>query len=133
MIDCVCEVLSCVRAVGLPDCFVAVGFVRNCIWDSVFGVVTPLNDVDVIYFFVENVSSERDRLLEVQLQAMCPNVPWSVNECRQECICVTVISLISKHAMAHWPEKQTAIGVRLEADNTLLSGALFSVSVTVQR
>ena len=31
------RVLRIVRELGLPDCWVAAGFVRNCVWDHAHG------------------------------------------------------------------------------------------------
>ncbi|HCH5920363.1 TPA: nucleotidyltransferase family protein, partial [Vibrio parahaemolyticus] len=46
------EALKVVYQLALPQCYIAAGFVRNLVWDSLhnFDVYTPLNDVDVIYF-----------------------------------------------------------------------------------
>ena len=44
--------LECVRLLDLPECYIAAGFVRNLVWDDLHhkSEPTPLNDVDVIYF-----------------------------------------------------------------------------------
>lgn len=44
------EALGHVSELSLPQCYIAAGFVRNLVWDSLHGLATPLNDVDVIYF-----------------------------------------------------------------------------------
>ncbi|ELI1836849.1 nucleotidyltransferase family protein, partial [Vibrio alginolyticus] len=46
------KALECVSKLGLPQCYIAAGFVRNLVWDALHGfdVATPLNDADVIYF-----------------------------------------------------------------------------------
>ena len=45
------RLLQAVRALQLPDCFIAAGFVRNMVWDALHDYpLTPLNDVDVIYY-----------------------------------------------------------------------------------
>jgi len=43
--------LACLRLLDLPECYIAAGFVRNLIWDSLHQKLEPtrLNDVDVIY------------------------------------------------------------------------------------
>jgi Nucleotidyltransferase len=44
-------VLAQVRALGLPDCWVAAGFVRDAVWDHLHGYAPQLlGDVDVIWF-----------------------------------------------------------------------------------
>jgi hypothetical protein len=46
------RVLEAIRLLGLPDCYLAAGAVRNTVWDSLHGLATPgsLGDLDVIYF-----------------------------------------------------------------------------------
>lgn len=51
------ECLQAVRALNLPDWFIAAGFVRNAIWDHLHSLpMTPLNDVDVVYFDPDDCS-----------------------------------------------------------------------------
>ncbi|MBF4328231.1 nitrate reductase, partial [Vibrio anguillarum] len=58
------EALYHVSQLGLPQCYIAAGFVRNLVWDSLhdFNEPTPLNDVDVIYF--ERTESNSNAYLE---------------------------------------------------------------------
>jgi hypothetical protein len=45
------QILAYAKELGLPDCWVAAGFVRNMVWDYLHGFPsTPLNDIDVIFF-----------------------------------------------------------------------------------
>lgn len=45
-------VLSAVYAARLPDWYIGAGFIRNLVWDHLHDFPgTPLNDIDVIYFF----------------------------------------------------------------------------------
>lgn len=46
------EALYYVSLLGLPQCYIAAGFVRNLVWDALhdFKSPSPLNDIDVIYF-----------------------------------------------------------------------------------
>ena len=44
-------VLEQVRSLSLPDCWVAAGFIRNMVWDSLHDYSnSPNNDVDVIFY-----------------------------------------------------------------------------------
>ncbi len=45
------KALECVNSLRLPQCYIAAGFVRNLVWDSLHKkqIPTALNDVDVIY------------------------------------------------------------------------------------
>ncbi len=130
--------LKTLAALKLPSAYIAAGFVRNAIWDNVFHQgSTPLNDVDVIYFDDTNVAKSQDELWQQCLIQAMPSMNWEVkNQARmhikhQHCPYQNCID-----AMSYWPEKETAIAVRLIGDNTLdfvspyeLS-ALFSGRVT---
>ncbi|CSD83763.1 Uncharacterized protein conserved in bacteria [Vibrio cholerae] len=43
------EALECVYQLELPQCYIAAGFVRNLVWDSLHHNVklTPLNDIEL--------------------------------------------------------------------------------------
>ena len=64
-------VLYAVRDLGLPDCWVAAGFVRNCVWDHLHGLAaSPLSDdIDVIWFDAADRDATRDAALEAALKA----------------------------------------------------------------
>jgi len=55
------RILHSVRALDLPDCWVAAGFVRNCVWDHLHQRATsPLaGDVDVIHpVYLDRISAK---------------------------------------------------------------------------
>ncbi len=96
--------------------YLSAGFVRNLIWDKLQGhkEMTPLNDIDLIYFNSSCVSNEQDKIIEVALNRAMPACNWSVkNQAR--------MALKHGHepytgcveAMSYWPEIQTAAGVTL--------------------
>ncbi|MDW7695154.1 nucleotidyltransferase family protein [Flammeovirgaceae bacterium SG7u.111] len=110
------EKLEEVRSLGLNDCWIGAGFVRNKVWDFSHGFATSslLNDVDVIYFDRNDFSRERDFGLENKLFKNESSVNWSVkNQARMH----------SKHdhspyknceeAIGHWVETATCVAVRL--------------------
>jgi hypothetical protein len=114
------EALACVSKLGLPQCYVAAGFVRNLVWDSLhhFEAPTPLNDVDVIYF--DSNESNPDSYLEYEalLKAMMPNLNWQVrNQATMHLKNGDMSYSSSLDAMGYWPEKETAVGVRQVAPN----------------
>ncbi len=93
--------------------YLAAGFVRNLIWDKLqnYKEMTPLNDIDLIYFNPSCVSNEQDREIEGALDSSMPTFNWSVkNQAR--------MALKHGHepytncieAMSYWPEIQTAVG-----------------------
>ncbi|WP_394183876.1 nucleotidyltransferase family protein [Marinomonas posidonica] len=109
------EALRGVSELGLPQCYIAAGFVRNLVWDSLHDVKvsTPLNDVDVIYF--EPTESNPNTYLEyeAQLKARMPRLNWQVrNQANMHERNGDKPYQDSVDAMSYWPEKETAVAIR---------------------
>lgn len=68
------RVLAMVASLGLPDCWVAAGFVRNAVWDHLHGrpALLPASDIDVIWFDPLHADRDLDRDLEATLRALDP-------------------------------------------------------------
>ena len=107
--------LELAASLALPDAWLAAGFVRNAVWDECFGVDNTVADIDLVFFDTGDRSVARDRALTDHLIAST-GLPWSVkNQARMH----------SKHghpayrstwdAMRRWPEKQTAVAMRIGA------------------
>ena len=108
------RILSLVRSLGLPDCWAAAGFVRNAVWDHLHGraISPPATDVDVVWF-VAGPAAE-DGALEAQLRNLDPAIEWSVkNQARMHLRNADPPYVCAEHAMRHWPETATSVGVRL--------------------
>ena len=125
--------MRCVNAVAelsLPDCYIAAGFVRNLIWDKLTQRQTLLTDIDVIYFDRDNTSAMQDRYYERLLELNSPiggQSKWSVkNQSRMHLRNGDLAYKSSLDAMTYWPEKETAIGVRLDEKGELELGLAFS-------
>ncbi len=119
------EVLRAVASLELPDGYVAAGFVRNLVWDQLHGFAdTPLNDVDVIYYDVsEKLVPEH---IHHQLAKLLPDVNWEVkNQAIMHRRNGDKPYTSSTDAMTYWPEKETAIGVRLSECGELKISAPF--------
>ncbi len=108
-------ILRKVAALQLPDCWVAAGFVRNLVWDHLHGYdATPLNDVDVIYYDIKHKDIEHSHQVQTQLCRQSPEINWEVKN-------QAIMYQRNGHApytdtadaMSYWPEKETAVGVRL--------------------
>jgi len=109
-------VLKQVRELGLPDCWVAAGFVRNAVWDHLHGFsASPLpQDIDVIWFDPADATPERDAVLEGALRNLDRTLAWSVkNQARMHARNADLPYRSATDAMRHWPETATAVGVRL--------------------
>jgi len=113
--------LRAVRSLGLPDWCIAAGFVRNRVWDHLHGIEppTPLADIDVLYYDASDLSKVPEQAYEARLNALSP-APWQVrNQARMH-----VWKNLPQHrstaaAMTCWLETVTAVGIRLETDDSL--------------
>jgi len=118
------RVLEIVRALGLPDWYLAAGAIRNTVWDALHGTTSlrPESDLDVIYFGSVELSHDAERLL----RNMAPEYSWEVTnqasvhhwQSHAAGRDIPAYSSISA-AVASWPETATAVGVRL-SDRDLL-------------
>ncbi len=127
--------LRTVRRLGLNDWCLGAGFVRNLVWDRRHGYVepTPLNDIDVIHFDAERADAERDRMLEARLQQWLPQ-PWSVkNQARMHLRGGRAPYRNSEEAISFWTEVETAIGARLNADDSPHAGGSLRARGAVRR
>jgi hypothetical protein len=124
------EVLGAVRDLGLPDCWVAAGFVRNCVWDHLHGrAVSPLpQDIDVIWFEPTACDAARDVGLEMALRERDGTPAWSVkNQARMHGRNGDAPYRSATDAMRYWPETATAVGVRLDARGGIEVAAPFGL------
>lgn len=119
--------LQAVQTLQLPDCFVAAGFVRNMVWDALHDYPpTPLNDVDVIYYDEQLRIAPED--IEKTLTNALPDINWQVkNQAVMHHRNQDPAYQNSTDAMRYWPEKETAVGVRLSNSNQLELAAPFGV------
>ncbi|TOG39054.1 nitrate reductase [Vibrio parahaemolyticus] len=109
------EALNCVSELGLPQCYIAAGFVRNLVWDALhdFKVFTPLNDVDVIYFDPAESNPNAYLVYESQLRDRMPQLSWQVrNQAKMHERNGDNPYKSSVDAMSYWPEKETAVAIR---------------------
>jgi hypothetical protein len=113
--------LRAVRSLALPDWCIAAGFVRNRVWDHLHGISPPREpaDIDVLYYDKADLSRETERAFEARLAALLP-APWQVrNQARMHIAKNLPQHMSSSDSMTFWLETVTAVGVRLEADDTL--------------
>jgi hypothetical protein len=114
--------LRAARTLALPDWCIAAGFVRNRVWDHLHGISPPREpaDIDVLYYDAADLSKQSEARYERQLGGLLPGLPWQVrNQARMH-----VWKDLPQHrdtadSMIYWLETVTAVGVRLEADDSL--------------
>lgn len=125
--------LKAVHSLQLPDGLIAAGFVRNVIWDHIYKlpVPTPLDDIDVIYYCPLDRSELRDKDIEQQLKTLEPNLPWSVkNQAHMHLKNGDRPYQNTVDAMSFWPEKQTAIGAKLDKYGKIKIEHCFDLSLS---
>src|SRR3954470_9842566 len=113
--------LRAVRSLGLSDWSIAAGFVRNRVWDHLHGVSPPRPpaDIDVLYYDAADLSKETEQALEGRLSTLEP-APWQVrNQARMHVWKQLPQHTSTADSMTYWLETVTAVGVRLEADESL--------------
>jgi hypothetical protein len=110
------RLLRAVAELGLADCWIGTGFVRNTVWDALHDRVADcglLNDVDVVFFDRADCSVARDRAIEAILAARIPGMPWSVkNQSRMHVRNGEPPYIDAADAIARWPETATAVAAR---------------------
>lgn len=124
------HVLVLARELGLPDCWVAAGFVRSRVWDHLHQYApSPLpQDIDVIWFDPDRPGAEQDAVLEKRLHARDASLGWSVkNQARMHLRNGDLPYGSASDAMRHWPETATAVGVRLDAQGRIEIAAPFGL------
>src|SRR3546814_2495132 len=93
---------------------------RSTRTDTLFPYTTlfrSAGDVDVVWFGPETGTEDADWLFEAQLRHRAPTVLWSVkNQGRMHKANNDKPYISTAHAMQHWPETATAVGVRLGKD-----------------
>lgn len=108
------SILKTIERLELNDAWVCAGLIRNKVWDHLHNIITPVNDIDVIYFDTMETSLEKEKQLETKLGFLLPNQPWSVkNQARMHLKNGFNPFTSSFDGVAHFPEIPTAIAVRL--------------------
>ena len=115
-------ILTIIRNLALKDSWLAAGSVRNFIW-NLLSDKSPFDhetDVDVI-FFDPDISYEETVSLEKKLREDFPQYQWELkNQVYMHLHSShTAPYTSSRDAMSKYPERCTAIGLRLHADATL--------------
>lgn len=119
------ELLSALITVSnyRSDFYVGGGVIRNAAWDILHGrgKLSPIEDIDVVYFDPINMDRSCDRVAEQSLAQRDPSVPWSVkNQARMYERNHEQPYINLEDAIRRWPESATAFCVRLGPDGKLI-------------
>ena len=110
------EALEAVASLGLPDCWIGAGFVRDAVWDHRhgYGKRPPSGDVDVVWFASAAADEGTDYDIEHELRCRVPGLICSVkNQARMHLRNGDAPYTSVADAMRHWPETATAVAARL--------------------
>lgn len=95
------------------------GIIRNMVWDNLHNhsEMTPIEDVDVIYFNEKHSTKEYDLAIEGNLRHSLPNMKWSVkNQARMHLSNGDQPYYSLYDAISKWPETVSAILLRITED-----------------
>ncbi len=115
-------ILTIIRDLGLQDSWLAAGSVRNFIW-NLLSDKSPFDretDVDVV-FFDPAISYEDTLGIESELKEDFPQYQWELKNqvYMHQHSPHTAPYTSSRDAMSKYPERCTAVGLRLNEDSTL--------------
>ena len=116
------KILTIIRDLELNDSQLAAGSVRNFIWNLLSDKPAFDRDTDVdVIFFDPDVSYEETLAIERQLKKDFPQYQWELKNqvYMHQHSPHTAPYTSSRDAMSKYPERCTAIGLRLHADATL--------------
>ncbi len=120
------HMLRVVDALGLPDCWIGAGAVRDLVWDTRFGDgfdPARVEDIDVVFFDPGDLSAEHEHAIEHGLHEQEPSVEWDVKNQARVHLWYEARFGAAAHPLTSttdgvstWPEIATAIAVRLDPD-----------------
>jgi hypothetical protein len=115
------RILSLVRSLELPDCWIGAGFVRSAVWDHLHARPCSISgDVDVIWFDPRRPEPSLDRDIEARLGTLDPSVDWQVkNQSRMHTRNGDAPYVSTADALRYFPETATAVAVRKTAQGDL--------------
>lgn len=108
--------MGCLRqaaSLHLPQWAIVAGFVRNAIWDEVFGVRTYLDDIDLAYHCPQDLSPEQEHVYESMLDA--GDARWQVrNQARMHQHNGVMPYASCADAVSRYPELATCLSISID-------------------
>lgn len=122
------RILNIVNTLQLSECYVAAGFIRNMVWDSIHGKSTPLNDIDVVFYDKLDTDNLKQKQVNDYLKKEHPSWDWEVkNQAFMHIKNGDQPYLSTLDAMSYWPEKETAIGASLNTQGKVSIVSAFDI------
>lgn len=114
------EVLTVASKVS-SELWLGGGSVRTTVWDYLTSRSTKGHDFDIVYFDAVNIGEEQEKLLEKKLREFLPRsfIISVKNQARMHLVNGEPRRESLKDAISNWPERATAMAVRLTADGQL--------------
>jgi len=108
------ECLCLAARLNLPQWAIVAGFVRNAIWDEIFGVRTSLDDLDLAYYCLRDLSPEQDQVYENLLAA--EDTRWQVrNQARMHEQNGVMPYASLRDAVSRYPEGATCLSICIDS------------------
>jgi len=122
--------LQLARQLNLPDWYLGAGFLRNAIWDHLHQLpMTPLNDIDLVYFDATELSCQREQQAEAWLQQQLPGYRFEVrNQARMHLLHGHAPYQNCADGISRWVEIPTCVGVHLGANDRLSFTCAFGLA-----
>ena len=112
--------LLAVSALGIPDCWLAAGFVRNMVWDVLHGYASILlNAIDAIFYDPIDRDGAKARSVKETLNKHPNQIREVVNQALKHVRTGDAPYKDSADTMSFRPEIKTAVGARLSSDGDL--------------
>lgn len=124
------DLLKAIHRIKSKELWIAGGFVRNMVWDSLHGYKhrSELGDVDVFYFDIENIEKNEELKLSKKLNRILPNVNWSIkNQARMHLHDNNQQYKNLEDALTKFPDTSSAVAVRLNNLNEIVIIAPFGL------
>lgn len=112
------SILKCLQGID-TELYLGGGVIRNIVWDDLhnYREMTPIDDIDVIYFDEQDKRKEHDLTIEKKLKVTMPNFNWSVkNQARMNEINNDEPYSSLYEAISKWPETASAMLIRVNID-----------------
>jgi hypothetical protein len=121
--------LRAARDLDAPDWLIAAGAIRDAVWEALHDrppTAMP-RDVDLAFFDPVDLSTGRERQIELELLTRAPGLPWEVKN--QAAVHLWYADRFgveaapmrsSAEAVATFPETASCVAVRLLADDEML-------------